>query len=342
MSLLRDHPLAPLTTFGLQASAKRLWSCSSQQEVQEALAHARSEGWPITVLGGGSNVLLTGDLEGLVLHNGIRGIELVKEEGEDVWIRVGAGESWHGLVMQTLDEGWFGLENLSLIPGSVGASPMQNIGAYGIELEARFHALDAVEVETGAMRSFSHSECEFGYRESVFKKELKGAYVITHVTFRLSRRPELHLDYGAIREELEKAGIDDPSPKDVSDAVIRIRKSKLPDPSEVGNAGSFFKNPVLDDAQFAALKLAHPDVPHYPAAGGAGTKVAAGWLIDRSGWKGHNRQTHGVHDRQALVLVNHGGATGSEVLKLAEDIQADVLAKFGVSLEREVNVLPLP
>lgn len=300
---------------------------------------ARTVGLPLTVLGGGSNVLLTGDLEGLVLHNQLTGLEVIGEQGDEVLVKVGAGESWHGFVLETLRRGWYGLENLSLIPGSVGASPMQNIGAYGIELEARFHALDAMDVSTGEVRTFEHADCEFGYRESVFKKALKGAYVITHVTFRLSRLPELRLDYGAIREELDREGVQNPMPQDVSDAVIRIRKSKLPDPAVVGNAGSFFKNPVLNEAEFSALKLAHPDVPHYPAP--AGIKVAAGWLIDRAGWKGHDRGTHGVHDRQALVLVHHGGASGAELLTLAQDVQRDVADKFGVTLEREVNVLPL-
>jgi UDP-N-acetylmuramate dehydrogenase len=339
MPVLRNHPLASLTTFGLPSSANFFCPCASVEQVKEALSLVRSEGLPLTVLGGGSNVLLTGDLDGLVLHNRLEGIEIVEENGKEVWVKVGAGVPWHALVVETLKRGWYGLENLSLIPGSVGASPMQNIGAYGIELEARFHALDAIEVHTGQPRSFSHSECEFGYRESIFKKKLKGAYVITHVTFRLSRRPELRLDYGAIREELDRAGVHDPGPQDVSNAVIRIRKSKLPDPSEVGNAGSFFKNPVLDAEQFSALQSAHPDVPHYPAP--SGTKVAAGWLIDRAGWKGHHRGTHGIHDRQALVLVHHGGASGADLLALAQDVQQDVASKFGVALEREVNVLPL-
>lgn len=339
MSVLRHHPLAPLTTFGLPAVANFFCPCTSVEAVREALDMARIEGLPLTVLGGGSNVLLTGDLEGLVLHNQLTGLEVIGEQGDEVLVKVGAGESWHGFVLETLRRGWYGLENLSLIPGSVGASPMQNIGAYGIELEARFHALDAVDVSTGEVRTFDHADCEFGYRESIFKKALKGAYVITHVTFRLSRLPELRLDYGAIREELDRAGVQNPMPQDVSDAVIRIRKSKLPDPAVVGNAGSFFKNPVLNEGEFSALQSAHPDVPHYPAP--AGIKVAAGWLIDRAGWKGHDRGTHGVHDRQALVLVHHGGASGAELLTLAQDVQRDVADKFGVTLEREVNVLPL-
>ena len=284
--------------------------------------------------------MLTGNLSGLVLRLGIGGVEEQGREGDTVWVRVGAGVPWHDFVMETLQRGWYGLENLSLIPGSVGAGPMQNIGAYGVELEERFHALEAVEVNTGEVHIFSHSDCRFGYRESVFKRGLKGQYVITHVTFRLSTVPELRLDYGAIRGELDRAGIDTPTPQSVSDAVIRIRQSKLPDPAVVGNAGSFFKNPVLNESAFQRLLAAHPDVPNYPAP--QGVKVAAGWLIDQAGWKGHDRKTHGVHDRQALVLVHHGGATGAELVQLSRDIQADVSAKFGVDLEREVNVIPAP
>ena len=339
MAVQREADLAPLTTFGLPARAERLAVCTSVEDIRLALTVAREEGLPLTILGGGSNVLLTGDVPGMVMHNRISGMDLVREDGDDVWIRVGAGVSWHGFVQDSLAKGWYGLENLSLIPGSVGASPMQNIGAYGIEVEARFHSLDAIATDTGEARTFGHAECEFGYRESVFKRALKGAYVITHVTYRLSRKPDLRLEYGAIRSELDVMSIEDPTPLDVSAAVIRIRQSKLPDPAEIGNAGSFFKNPVLNPAAFSALQAAHPDVPHYPAPGGV--KVAAGWLIDRAGWKGHTRGTHGVHDRQALVLVHHGGATGAEVLQLARDIQADVREKFGVDLEREVNVLPL-
>ncbi len=339
MAVQREADLAPLTTFGLPARAERLAACTSVEDIRMALTAAGEKGLPLTILGGGSNVLLTGDVPGMVLHNRIAGMDLVREDGDDVWVRVGAGVSWHGFVKDSLARGWYGLENLSLIPGSVGASPMQNIGAYGIEVEARFHSLEAIATDTGEARTFGHAECEFGYRESVFKRALKGAYVITHVTYRLSRKPDLRLEYGAIRSELEAMGIQDPTPLDVSAAVIRIRKSKLPDPAEIGNAGSFFKNPVLNLAAFSALQAAYPDVPNYPAPGGV--KVAAGWLIDRGGWKGHTRGTHGVHDRQALVLVHQGGATGAEVLKLARDIQADVREKFGVDLELEVNVLPI-
>lgn len=331
--------LSGLNTFGLPAHAEHYSRCADQEEVREVLEWQRSQRGPLHVLGGGSNVLLTGDLAGLVLHLGISGVEQVGTLGDEVLVRVGAGVVWHDFVMDAIDRGWYGLENLSLIPGSVGAGPMQNIGAYGVEVEERFHALEAVEVATGEVHRFTHEECGFGYRESVFKRAQKGRYVITHVTFRLRTSPELRLDYGAIRTELEQAGVADPTPRDVSEAVIRIRTSKLPDPRVLGNAGSFFKNPVVDAGLAEALRTAHPDMPAYPAPGGV--KLAAGWLIEQAGWKGHDRGTHGVHDRQALVLVHRGGATGAELLRLSEDIQADVAARFGVDLEREVNVLPV-
>ena len=342
--LLRDvqlevhRSLADLTTFGLPSTAEHFVSCDSVESVCEALAWHRNSGTPLHILGGGSNVLLTGDLPGLVLHLGIAGIEEVGQEDGAVFVRVGAGVVWHDFVMAALDRGWNGLENLSLIPGSTGAGPMQNIGAYGVELEERFHSLEAVEIATGDVRTFFHADCAFGYRESVFKRGLRGQYVITQVTFRLPLEPDLRLGYGAIREELDKAGITEPTSRAVSDAVIRIRRSKLPDPAVIGNAGSFFKNPVLDAEAFAMLQAAHPDVPNYPAPNG--TKVAAGWLIDKAGWKGHDRDTHGVHDRQALVLVHRGGAEGQDLVTLSEDIQADIRTRFGVDLEREVNVLP--
>lgn len=338
MHIERNRSIAELTTFGLRASAEHFVSCTGVTDVLETLEWHRSHLGMLHVLGGGSNVLLTRDLAGLVLHMGIKGIEEVGREGTAVLVRAGAGVGWHDFVMETLERGWYGLENLSLIPGSVGAGPMQNIGAYGVELEQRFHSLEAVEVASGAVHTFGHADCAFGYRESVFKRRLKGQFVITGVTFRLDTVPELRLGYGAIRSELDAAGVVEPTPQSVSEAVIRIRRSKLPDPAVLGNAGSFFKNPVVSQDVQAALMDRYPEMPHYPAQGGV--KLAAGWLIDQAGWKGHDRGTHGVHDRQALVLVNRGGATGAQLLKLATDIQEDVEARFAVRLEREVNVLP--
>lgn len=338
MRILSQQSLEDWTTFGLPARAEHFASCASEDEVKEALAWHRDQNCALHVLGGGSNVLLADDLPGLVLQMGIGGVTEVEDTESGVLVRVGAGVGWHEFVMTSLERGWYGLENLSLIPGSTGAGPMQNIGAYGVELEERFHGLEAVEVATGETHHFAHSDCQFGYRESVFKRALKGQYVITAVTFHLLKTPELRLQYGAIKSALKAAGVTEPTPKSVSDAVIGIRRSKLPDPSVLGNAGSFFKNPVVDEARHLALAKKFPEMPQYPTAGGI--KLAAGWLIDQAGWKGHDRGTHGVHDRQALVLVNKGGATGSELLQLAEDVQQDVLKRFGVQLEREVNVLP--
>jgi UDP-N-acetylmuramate dehydrogenase len=335
----RHRSLAELTTFGLPAQAEYFVSCGSVEEVREALEWQRSQSSPLHVLGGGSNVLMAADLDGLVLKMAIHGMEEIGRLDGQIRVRVGAGVPWHAFVMTALERGWYGLENLSLIPGSTGAGPMQNIGAYGVELEERFESLEAVDVTTGETVRFAHSDCAFGYRESAFKRALKGRFIITSVTFRLLEVPELRLDYGAIRTELEAAGVVDPTPRAVSDAVIRIRRSKLPDPAVVGNAGSFFKNPVVSAALAQDLQERFPDLPNYPAAGGV--KLAAGWLIDQAGWKGHDRGTHGVHDRQALVLVHKGGAKGSELLQLAQDVQADVERRFGVSLEREVNVLPV-
>ena len=338
MRILTQASLQKWTTFGLPAQAEHFASCTSEDEVKEALAWHREHDCALHVLGGGSNVLLAGDLPGLVLQMGIDGVTEVGQTDQGVLVRVGAGVAWHEFVMTALDRGWYGLENLSLIPGSTGAGPMQNIGAYGVELEERFHSLEAVEVATGETHQFAHSDCAFGYRESVFKRALKGRYVLTSVTFHQLKTPELRMEYGAIKAALKAAGVTEPTPKAVSDAVIGIRQSKLPDPAVLGNAGSFFKNPIVDQERHLALAKQFPDMPQYPTPGGM--KLAAGWLIDQAGWKGHDRGTHGVHDRQALVLVNKGGATGAELLQLAEDVQQDVLKRFGVELEREVNVLP--
>lgn len=340
MQIERQRSLAELTTFGLPAAAEHFVSCISVDEVREALEWHRAAGGPLHILGGGSNVLLTADLPGLVLRMAVGGVEEVGRTPGRIRVRVGAGVAWHDFVMESLRRNWYGLENLSLIPGSTGAGPMQNIGAYGVELEERFHSLEAVEVSTGSLHTFSHGECAFGYRESVFKRALKGRFVITHVYFDLLSQPDLRLDYGAIRHELDAVGIADPTPQAVSDAVVRIRRSKLPDPAVLGNAGSFFKNPVVEADTCAVLQARFPDMPHYPAPGGV--KLAAGWLIEQAGWKGHDRVTHGVHDRQALVLVNKGGATGAELLALSREVQQDVRDRFGVDLEREVNVLPEP
>ncbi|MGB0135957.1 MAG: UDP-N-acetylmuramate dehydrogenase [Flavobacteriales bacterium] len=327
--------LQPFNTFGIQAQAAQLAEAHS---VDEMRALIDAHGTPDLVLGGGSNVLLRGDVDGFVLVNRIPGVEVVSQEGDRVRVRVGGGVVWHDFVLHCIDQGWAGVENLSLIPGSVGAAPMQNIGAYGVEIKDVFHRLEALHIASGEVHTFNHQECAFGYRESVFKRALKGQHIISHVEFDLSLTPTFHTEYGAIQAELQTMGVTELSIRAISDAVIRIRQSKLPDPAQIGNAGSFFKNPVVPHLEYERIREAHPNVVAYPAGEGH-MKLAAGWLIDQAGWKGHLRGTHGVHDRQALVLVNHGGAQGQEIWQLSEDILQDVKTRYGVTLEREVNII---
>ena len=331
-----DVSLRRFNTFGLEARAGRYFRATTPGGLREALVAERPE----LVLGGGSNLLLARDITGLVLHVDLRGliVEDVPGDGDAVEVTVAAGENWHNFVLRTLELDLGGLENLSLIPGSVGASPIQNIGAYGVEIEDHFVRLEALHVHTLRRRTFTKEECLFGYRSSVFKTALRGQYIITAVTFRLTRRGHaLRADYGDVRAHVEARGLG-LSPKHISDAVIAIRQSKLPDPGQIGNSGSFFKNPELSAEQFASFAERHPDAPSYPLPDG-GRKVPAGWLIDRAGWKGHRRGAIGVHDRQALVLVNHGGGAGKDLYALAEEIQADVRERYGIALEMEVNVV---
>ncbi len=290
------------------------------------------------ILGGGSNILFTRDVDGLVLRNGIKGIEVIGEDADYVYVRAGAGEVWQDLVEYCLGRGLGGVENLSLIPGSVGAAPMQNIGAYGVEIKEVFQELEAWSYADRKIYTFSLNDCEFGYRESVFKGRYRGEFVILSVTFRLAKKPVLHTAYGAIGEELSRMGVGEPDIRWVSRAVIAIRRSKLPDPAEIGNAGSFFKNPTIPDEQFEALQLEFPGIVGYRNTGTDTTKLAAGWLIEQCGWKGYRRGDAGVHARQALVLVNYGGASGSEIYDLSSEVMESVEEKFGVGLEREVNI----
>jgi len=291
------------------------------------------------ILGGGSNVLFTRDIDGFVLKNEVSGIDLVHEDEEYVYIKAGAGENWHAFVLHCLDRGWAGVENLSLIPGSVGAAPMQNIGAYGVEIRDVFQELEAYDLKEQKVYTFSLNDCEFGYRESVFKRKYRDRFVILNVTFRLRREPVFHTSYGAIREELEKMGVSQLSIRAISQAVINIRSSKLPDPKQIGNAGSFFKNPAVSNEKFESLRAEFPAIVGYPNPGSETTKLAAGWLIEQCGWKGFRRGDAGCHARQALVLVNYGGASGQEVYDLSEEILLSVERKFGVRLEREVNII---
>lgn len=329
--------IKPYNTFGIDVNANRFATFSSVEELK-SLLEQRQNNEPLLILGGGSNILLTKSFEGLVLKNEIKGFELVSEDDDTVIVQSGAGEVWHRFVMKCIENGYAGLENLSLIPGSVGASPMQNIGAYGVEIKDVFEYLDAYEIASGEMKRFKKADCNFGYRESVFKNIFKDKFVICSVAFRLSKNPKINTSYGAIESELTKMGISSPTIRDVSNAVITIRQSKLPDPVVLGNAGSFFKNPVVDESLVDKIKVSYPDAPNYPAESGK-RKLAAGWLIETAGWKGKVIDTYGVHKLQALVLVNYGGSTGNQIYNLSSAIIEDVYQKFGVRLEREVNIL---
>lgn len=310
---------------------------TSLRELQQALVEFPHESF--IFLGGGSNVLFTGNYEGLVLRNCIRGIEIVEENSDYVYLKAYSGENWHDLVMHCVAKNWGGIENLSLIPGTVGAAPMQNIGAYGVELEQVFISLEAFNLHDLRLETFTKEQCNFGYRESVFKRHLKGQYFIYSVTLRLEKHPRIHAEYGDIKQVLANRGIDaaNATISDISKAVIEIRQSKLPDPKEIGNSGSFFKNPVISAEHFESLKEQYPGIKGFEQYNGV--KVPAAWLIEQCGWKGKRVGNTGSHARQALVLVNYGGATGSEVWQLAQDIIASVEAKFGVKLEPEVNII---
>ncbi|UYZ63819.1 UDP-N-acetylmuramate dehydrogenase [Hymenobacter weizhouensis] len=330
--------LRSYNTFGLDVKARWFARFASVKELRELLNRPEVQAADKLVLGGGSNLLFTQDYEGVVLKNEIRGLEILSQNEDTALVRAGAGESWHGLVQYSLDQDLSGIENLSLIPGTVGAAPLQNIGAYGAELKDTFEQLEALEISTGQLRTFSATECGFGYRESVFKGPLKNQFIVTSVVLRLHRQARPNVSYGAIQTTLEDLGVaGEPTPRHISEAVMHIRRSKLPDPAQVGNAGSFFKNPEVSQPKYDTLKAQYPDLPGYPVPGGV--KVPAAWLIEQCGWKGQRRGQHGVHDKQALVLVNHGGAQGQDIRDLAHDIIASVREKFGIELHPEVNIL---
>lgn len=338
MQIQENFPLRPFNTFGIAVNARYFARFRSRDELGELLERrAQGHTKPLLLLGGGSNILFTKDPDAWVLKNDIPGIEIVREAGDEVFVRAGAGENWHNFVLFCIENGLGGIENLSLIPGQVGAAPMQNIGAYGVEIKDVFHELEAFHLSEKKSVVLGLKDCAFGYRESVFKKEYKNQFCITNVTFRLSRKHAFNISYGAITQELEAMGVQELSIRAVSNAVIRIRSSKLPDPKQIGNAGSFFKNPVVDQQQFDALKVLYPAIPAYPAGAGQ-VKLAAGWLIEQCGWKGYRKGDAGCHEKQALVLVNYGNATGEEVYELSSEILKSVQEKFGVALEREVNI----
>lgn len=335
--VVRMAALCELNTFGISEAAERLVLVEAEQQLREALTLADAQGWPVTVLGGGSNMILAGPLAGLVIAMRGRGRRVLSREPGSVVIEGEAGENWHQLVNWSLDHGFHGLENLSLIPGTLGAAPMQNIGAYGVELCDVFDSLDALDRTTGEVCRFDRETCRFAYRDSLFKQQA-GRFVILRVRLRLSTQPVPRLDYAPLAAAWAATGLSRPDSRVISQLVCQIRRSKLPDPAQLGNAGSFFKNPLLQADQAAALLATWPAVPHYPQNDGS-VKLAAGWLIEQAGWKGHCRDRVGVHREQALVLVNLGGARGADVMALAGDIQRDVQAKFGVQLEMEPQLV---
>lgn len=330
--------LQPHNTFGLESIAQHFANFNTVAELKALLQQNKTNQHELLILGGGSNILLTQDFKGLVLKNDLKGIEIIAEKGNDCLVKAYAGENWHDFVLYAIENNLGGIENLSLIPGSVGASAMQNIGAYGVEIKDVFHELEALNIETLAIEKFDSEMCQFGYRESVFKRLLKGKYVILNMTLLLSKNPVINTSYGAIEKQLAEMQIANPTIKNVSDAVITIRQSKLPDPKKIGNSGSFFKNPVIGKEQFEALKAKFPTIANYPIDENH-IKLAAGWLIDNAGWKGKTIDNYGVHKNQALVLVNYGGAKGSDIYNLSQEILESVSAMYGVDLEREVNII---
>lgn len=329
--------LQPFTTFGVRAIARRFIEFDDTDRLVEFIRLEKAGTDKFVILNGGSNILFTGDYEGLVIRINTQGIRRLKEDKDHVWVQACAGVNWHEFVTYCIDYGFGGLENLSLIPGNVGAAPVQNIGAYGVEQKDVFDELEAINIQTGEIREFGKRECRFGYRNSIFKKEERGKWIILRVIYKLLKQPAYNVTYGAIRSELEKMGVTQLSVKAVGEAVCNIRRSKLPDVEITGNAGSFFKNPVVSVKKYQDLKERYPDLVAFEADGGR-MKLAAGWLIDQLGWKGFREGDAGVWKSQALVLVNYGNATGAEILQLAEKIRRSVKTEFGISLEPEVNI----
>jgi UDP-N-acetylmuramate dehydrogenase len=337
LNILENISLKPFNTFGIDVNARFFVEITSILQLQKVLELTAYPEY--FILGGGSNLLLTKDIEALVLHINLKGISIVEESDEQVIVKAMAGENWHEFVLWTLKQGYGGLENLSLIPGNVGTAPIQNIGAYGIELKDLFVSCEAMHIKSKELVAFNNTECEFGYRDSIFKKEKKGHYIITSVQFRLRKQNHiLSTTYGAIEQELQRQKIIHPTIKDVSNSVISIRKQKLPDPKKIGNSGSFFKNPIISKKTFEKLLKKFPEIPHYQIDNKK-VKIPAGWLIEQSGFKGKRFGDAAVHEKQALVLVNHGNATGTEIAELAEKIQKTVKKNFKIELTPEVNII---
>ena len=335
MTEVYDYNLLPHNTFGISVKAKSFVEYSSIEELQSIIPHIGST--RVFHLGGGSNVVFTSDFAGLILHSAIKGIEVVDESESDIIIRVGAGEVWDEVVQRCIASGWYGLENLSLIPGETGASAVQNIGAYGSEIELFITTVETVNLTDGSARTFTHDECRYAYRHSIFKEEQKDKLAITHVSLKLQKQFTPNLSYAALASEVQKRGITDPTAQDMRDIVIDIRNSKLPDPKNLGNAGSFFMNPVVPREIFEKLSSDYPHVPHYEV--GNAVKIPAGWLIEQCGWKGKSMGRVGVYEKQALILVNRGGCNGEEVMQLSNRIIADVEEKFGIAIRPEVLLI---
>ena len=337
--LLQEHvSLKDLNTFGIHAQARYYIRINDAQCLHDFLLHKKLQPLPRLILGGGSNLLFLNDFKGIVIHMAIGGIATIREDRAHVWVKAGAGVDWHTLVLHCVEHGYAGIENLSLIPGTVGAAPMQNIGAYGVTLSEVFESLEAMEIHSGEVRTFGREDCAFGYRDSIFRGTLKEQYIILSVTLSLQKKPIFRTTYGALQDTLQTMNVQELSIKAMSDAVIYIRQNKLPDPALLGNAGSFFKNPILTQQQFEKLKRTHPNMPGYAQPKGQ-VKVPAAWLIEQCGWKGKKRGAVGVHKQQALVLVNYGDGTGREVYQLARDIQQSVKDLFSIEIMPEVNLI---
>ena len=332
-----NYSLLSHNTFGIEASCDRFVEFSSVDELVSLVSSLKETDYPLLILGGGSNLLLTGDYHGTVIHSAVKGISLVENDGEHVVLRVGSGEVFDDFVSYCVDHGYYGAENLSIIPGEVGASAVQNIGAYGVEAKDIIVKVEAVEIATGKTVEFSNADCQYAYRQSRFKGEWYGQYVITYVSYRLSTTFVPNMDYGNIRAALAEKNILQPTAKDLRNIIIEIRNAKLPDPKVEGNAGSFFMNPIVSREKYLQLAEQYPNMPHY-FIDEQWEKIPAGWMIDHCGWKGHTLGRAGVHSKQALVLVNRGGATGQDIVRLCKTIQDDVYARFGIHIEPEVNI----
>ncbi|GAB4338263.1 MAG: UDP-N-acetylmuramate dehydrogenase [Flammeovirgaceae bacterium] len=336
--LKNNVSLAAYNTFGIKNKALWFSYCPDLATLKECLLAPQIKAFPLLILGGGSNILFTGDFKGVVLKIEIGGIQKIKEDSEYVWVKAGAGVEWHQLVMFCVEKGWQGIENLALIPGTVGAAPIQNIGAYGVELKDTFESLEAISVLTHEIKTFTCEDCKFGYRDSIFKNELKNKFVITSVTLRLNKNPKFNISYGSISDMLKAKGVSELSVKAISDAIIEIRQSKLPDPKVIGNCGSFFKNPEVSLSQFEKIKAQYPNIVAFPTQNQT-MKLAAAWLIEQCGWKGKKVGNVGCYEKQALVIVNHGNASGLEAKNFAMRIKDSVFQQFNISLETEVNVI---